>query len=64
MHLAIINKVSEDILQCFKKYKADFFGIKDKYDRTPFDYSKNLNDEKYYDIVQKIFEIKERKEKI
>ena len=39
-----------------------FFGIKDKYDRTSFDYAKNLNDEKYFDIVKKVFDIKEEKE--
>ena len=60
-HLAIINKSSEDILLCFKKNGADFLGIKDKYEKTPFDYAKGLNDEDYLNIVKKILEIKEDK---
>ncbi len=59
MHLAIINKASEDILLCFKNYNSNFFDIKDKYDKTPFDYAKELNDEKYLDLVKNIFKIKE-----
>ena len=61
LHLAIINKIGEDILLCFKKNKADFFGIKDKYDKTPYDYAKEINDEKYFEIIKKIFEIKDIK---
>ena len=59
LHLAIINKANEDILLCFKRNKGDFFGIKDKYDKAPFDYAKELNDEKYLDMAKKIFEVKE-----
>jgi hypothetical protein len=59
MHLAIINKSSEDILLCFKQKGADFFSIKDKYDKTPFDYAKEIKDEKYFEIVKKIFSINE-----
>ena len=58
LHLAIINKANEDILLCFKRNKGDFFGIKDKYDKAPFDYAKELNDEKYLDMAKKIFEVK------
>ena len=60
MHLAIINKANERILLSFKNYNEDFFYIKDKYEKTPFDYAKELNDEKYLVIVKKIFEIKEK----
>ena len=59
LHLSIINKADEDILLCFKKNGADFFGIKDKYDKTPLDYAKELKDEKYFEIVKKVFKIKE-----
>ena len=61
LHLAVINKCNEDILICFKKKGADFFKIKDKYDKTPFDYAKQLNDDKYFDLIKKIFEINENK---
>ena len=58
-HLAIINKSNDDILLSFKKNGADFLGIKDKYDKTPFDYAKELNDENYLNMVKKILEINE-----
>ena len=61
MHLAVINKSNEDILLCFKKHGANFFESKDKYDKTPFDYAKGLNDHKYFDLITKIFKIKENK---
>ena len=54
-HLALKNKFNEDILKCFRKSKADVFNIKDKYDKTPFDYAKELNDDKYIEIINKIF---------
>ena len=40
MHIAIINKVSEEMLNLFKEHNADIYGIIDKYDKTPFDYAK------------------------
>ena len=54
-HLAIINKLDEDILKLFKKYKANIFHIKDKLKKTPFDYAKEINDENYLNLVLKIF---------
>ena len=54
-HLAIINKLDEEILKMFKKYKADIFHIKDKLRKTPFDYAKEFNDENYQNLILKIF---------
>ena len=54
-HLAIINKVNEDLLQIFREHNADIYGIKDKYDKTPFDYAKELKDEEYINLLIKIF---------
>ena len=54
-HLALINKLSEEILINFWKNNADVYNKKDKYDKTPFDYAKELNDEKYIEIIIKIF---------
>ena len=54
-HLALINKLSEEILINFWKNNADIYNKKDKYDKTPFDYAKELNDEKYIEIIIKIF---------
>ena len=54
-HLAMENKLEEDILKLFKEYNADIFSIKDKYNKTPFDYAKDSNDEAYINLVMKIF---------
>ena len=54
-HLAIINKVNEDMLNIFHEHGADIYGIKDKYDKTPFDYAKELRDEEYINLLVKIF---------
>ena len=54
-HLALKNKLSEEILINFWKNNADIYNKKDKYDKTPFDYAKELNDEKYIEIIIKIF---------
>ena len=54
-HLALKNKLSEEILINFWKNNADIYNKKDKYDKTPFDYAKELNDEKYIEIIFKIF---------
>ena len=66
-HLAIINKVNEDMLIIFKEHGADIYGIKDKYDKTPFDYAKELKDEDYVNLLIKIFgenkEINDKKTK-
>ena len=54
-HLAIINKVNEDMLIIFKEHGADIYGIKDKYDKSPFDYAKELKDEDYINLLIQIF---------
>ena len=54
-HSAIINKVSKDMLIIFKEHNADIYIIKDKYDKSPFDYAKELKDEKYINLLIKIF---------
>ena len=62
LHLAIKNKLNEELIFLFKKNGADFFGIKDKYGKTPYDYAKQLYDEKYFNMVNNIFELKEEKD--
>ena len=54
-HIAIINKVSEEMLKIFYEYNADIYNIKDKYDKTPFDYAKELKDEDYVHLLIQIF---------
>ena len=54
-HLAMENKLKEDILKLFKEYNADIYSIKDKYNKTAFDYAKDINDEEYINLVIKIF---------
>ena len=60
-HMALINKCDEEILKCLKENNGDIYEIKDKYDKTPFDYAKNLNDNEYLDKVISIFGKKEIK---
>ena len=55
MHLAIINKVDENILVEFNMSKADIYSIKDKYDKSPFDYAKDAGDKNYINLLKKIF---------
>ena len=66
-HLAIINKVNEEMLNIFYEHGADIYGIKDKYDKTPFDYAKELKDDEYVNLLIKIFgekkEVNEKKTK-
>ena len=66
-HIAIINKVNEDMLNLFSEHGADIYEIKDKYDKTPFDYAKELKDDEYVNLLVKIFgekkEINEKKTK-
>ena len=64
MHLAIKNKLGEDLLLLFKKYGANIFEIKDRYEKTPYDYAKELDDEKYLNMVNNIFENKDENLKI
>ena len=54
-HIAIINKINEEMLYIFHDYNADIYNIKDKYDKTPFDYAKELKDEEYMKLIIKIF---------
>ena len=54
-HLAIINKYDDDILNLLKEKKADIFNIKDKFNKTPFDYAKESKDENYINLILKIF---------
>ena len=54
-HLAIINKINEEMLNIFHEYNADIYNIKDKYEKTPFDYAKDLKDEEYLNMVVNIF---------
>ena len=54
-HIAIINKVNENMLNIFSEHGADIYGIKDKYDKTPFDYAKELKDDDYVNLLIKIF---------
>ena len=55
VHLAIINKLDEEILKLIKKSKGNIFHIKDKLNKTPFDYAKENNDENYLNMLLKIF---------
>ena len=54
-HLAIINKLDEETLKLFRKSKGNVFHIKDKLNKTPFDYAKDFNDENYLNQILKIF---------
>ena len=54
-HLAVINRLDENILKLFKENNADMFLIKDKYNKTPFEYAKDSNDEYYIHLLIKIF---------
>ena len=62
-HLAIKNKLEKDIILEFKKNGANFYEIKDRYDKTPYDYAKDCGDDNYFNMVKNIFENKEEKEK-
>ena len=55
MHLAIINKVEENVLIEFNMSKGDIYNVKDKYDKTPFDYAKEAGDHNYINLLIKIF---------
>ena len=52
LHIAIINKCNQDILKIFFRFKADCFFIKDKFDKTPFDYAQNKD---YQKLIENIF---------
>ena len=54
-HLVIINRLDEDILKLLKECNADIFYIKDKNNKSAFDYAKNNNDEYYIHLLIKIF---------
>jgi len=64
-HIAIINKIDEEMLSIFHEYNADIYNMKDKYEKTPFDYAKEFKDEEYVQLLIKIFgdEINEKDSK-
>ena len=49
LHICVINKISEFILIKFKENNGDIYNFKDKFNKTPFDYSKS--DEKYKNLL-------------
>ena len=53
-HLAIINKLNKNILIKFKENNAEW-NIKDKFNKTPFDYAEELNDSNYHLLLDNIF---------
>ena len=53
LHIGVINKLNEYLLIKFKENKGDIYNIKDKFGKTPFDYS--LNDKKYKNLLVSIF---------
>ena len=62
-HIAIINKINEEMLNIFHEYNADIYNVKDKYDKTPFDYAKELKDDEYVQLIIKIFGEKDNNSK-
>ena len=54
-HLAVIKRLDETIMKLFKENNAEMFLVKDKYNKSPFDYAKNNNDEYYIHLLIKIF---------
>ena len=52
LHIAIINKFDEYVLSKFKENNGDIYNIKDKFDKSPFDYAIN---EKYKNLLISIF---------
>ena len=53
-HLAIINKLNKKILEKFKENNVDW-NIKDKYNKTAFDYALELKDNNYLLLLDNIF---------
>ena len=53
-HIVIIQKLGKNIISLFKEYNGDLYNIKDKYDKSPFDYCKE-NGEEYEKMVLSIF---------
>ena len=54
VHITICKKGNKDILNLLFKYNGDVYNIKDKYDKTPFDYAIE-NGEEYKNMVEEIF---------
>ena len=54
-HLAIINHLDEQILEQFKICNADIYNLKDKYEKTAYDYALENKDENYLQLIKKIF---------
>ena len=59
LHIGIINRINEYILIKFKENNGDIYNIKDKFNKTPFDYS--LDDEKYKNLLISIFSEQNKK---
>ena len=55
LHLAVINKQNEEMFHLFKENKGQIYEIKDKYDKTPFDYAKEANDIAFVNMLIQIF---------
>ena len=62
MHLAVINKLDESIIKIFEEKGGDFYFIKDNFNKTGFDYAKELGDIDYENNLIQIFEGKNKKE--
>ncbi len=54
VHITICKKGDKDILNVLFKFNGDVYNIKDKYDKTPFDYAIE-NGEEYKKMVEEIF---------
>ena len=54
-HLAIINHLEDKILEKFKNNNADIYNLKDKYDKTAYDYALETKDDNYIQLIHKIF---------
>jgi ankyrin repeat protein len=53
MHIAIINRMNEYVLNKFKENNGDIYNIKDKFNKSPIDYA--TKDEKYKNLLISIF---------
>ena len=56
LHLAIMNKMDKNLIKTFKEKGGDFYFIKDNFNKTGFDYAKDLEDIDYENNLINIFE--------
>ena len=56
MHLAIMNKMDKSLIKTCKEKGGDFYFIKDNFNKTGFDYAKDLEDIDYENNLINIFE--------